>query len=481
MIFKENYTSPTNPILQGIPILENGSTQMTETKAIQEAIKNRYGLVPQPRWEQSLLQAMEQLGLVDPGEDKASFGKILSNPMHLRELAGFLTVEESFFFRHESHFARLMDDIKESFTRKATLAPYRVWSAGCAGGQEPYSLAMLVADELDPSLLPLVEIIATDLDGQSIKRARQGLFTDWAFRGVSRAWLDKYFLRLTKSELQLCEAVRKRVVFEHCSLQEQLPSFPDHSLDAILFRNVAVYLDAKTISALYDGFARVLKHRGLVLIAPTDPRPEHPDLHNIQDTDMTVFRRTSPSEEPQKSRHARRKRPSHLSLSHSRAFDKGMEQRESKETTPRPKHAARQTELKKTLPPSDALLDSARKLADDGDCERALFLCEEHLTRYPNCSDGLRLRGQLHLHMSASQAAVRDFYRVLASNPKDMVTRYFYVLALQTSGLLEDARRQTGELLDELSALTDETLLGDGVTAAAELRRAALTLKRDLE
>jgi chemotaxis protein methyltransferase CheR len=154
----------------------------------------------------------------------------------------------------------------------------RLWSAGCAAGDEAYTLAMLV-DELAQSSLQLagwqVLILGTDIDGLAIARARAGLFGDWSLRGLDAARKQRYFQRCNAEcpigQWQIDARLRQMVTFRSGDLVHDV--FPDAAtglvdFDLILCRNVFIYLDGAAIDLIAAKFAAALAEGGYLLTAP---------------------------------------------------------------------------------------------------------------------------------------------------------------------------------------------------------------------
>ncbi len=146
----------------------------------------------------------------------------------------------------------------------------RVWSAGCASGEEPYSLAMLF-DELH--LLPRVSILGTDISRYALRRASDGLYREWSLRdeGAVRA---KTYLSGEGEHYRLTERIRVHVRFEYLNLALDLyPTVATgtRSLDLILCRNVLIYFGRETVKAAARRLHDSLAEGGWLMLAAGDP------------------------------------------------------------------------------------------------------------------------------------------------------------------------------------------------------------------
>jgi len=181
------------------------------------------------------------------------------------------TTGETFFFRDHGQFDllrwRLLPELLAQHHHDKTL---RLWSAGCASGEEAYSLAMLV-----DMLLPQhggwdILILGTDIDSDAIARARRGRYGKWSFRMVPPELQQRYF-HLAGNEWILDERIRRMVTFRVSNLvSEPFPDSELYGMDLILCRNVFIYFDPAAVSAIAAKFAATLREGGYLLTAHTE-------------------------------------------------------------------------------------------------------------------------------------------------------------------------------------------------------------------
>lgn len=180
---------------------------------------------------------------------------------------------ETFFFRDHGQFDLLrLRLLPELIARHRDDKILRLWSAGCASGEEAYSLAMLVdmllPDRHDWQIL----VLGTDIDSRAIARARSGRYGQWSFRMVPAALQQRYF-HLENNEWLLDERIRQMTSFRVSNLVGD--SFPDfgselHDMDLILCRNVFIYFDAAAVSSVAAKLAATLTEGGYLLTAHTE-------------------------------------------------------------------------------------------------------------------------------------------------------------------------------------------------------------------
>lgn len=160
-------------------------------------------------------------------------------------LADQLAVSESYFFRNADSFQAISEEILPALNQsRPSGRPLNILSAGCAAGEEPYSLAILFRE------LPFLRsrpsrIEALDISPKLISRARAGQYSSWAFRELSPQRQRTWFRQLGNDCWQLDASIRDSVRFWVHNLLHPLPAQLQIPFDLILFRNVLIYLDHK--------------------------------------------------------------------------------------------------------------------------------------------------------------------------------------------------------------------------------------------
>lgn len=187
-----------------------------------------------------------------------------------KELAILLTTGESYFFRDKGQFAVIRDWIlPELINSRKSKRSIRIWSAGCSTGEETYSLAILMY-ELLPQLKSWdILILGTDINEESIGKARQGIYSQWSFRMTDPDFRRRYFKRRYDA-WELDEKIRKMVKFRPGNLLED--RFPDtasdiYDMDLVLCRNVFIYFDSATVAVVLEKFTETLNDRGYLMTA----------------------------------------------------------------------------------------------------------------------------------------------------------------------------------------------------------------------
>lgn len=197
---------------------------------------------------------------------------------HRREqeqLSILLTTGETYFFRDKGQFALLRETIlPELIERRKAERALRIWSAACASGEEAYSLAMLLNELLPQQADWNLFILGTDINAESIEKARRGFYSPWSFRMIEVGLQQKHF-RPHKDAWQLDARIRGMVQFRVGNLLTD--KFPDavsdlHDMDLILCRNMFIYFEPDAVARIAAKLADTLAQGGYLITG-------HGELH----------------------------------------------------------------------------------------------------------------------------------------------------------------------------------------------------------
>ncbi|MGK5094869.1 CheR family methyltransferase [Deltaproteobacteria bacterium TL4] len=189
--------------------------------------------------------------LIAPGRTRAS---------ELQELIELLTIGETYFFRNPDHFQAITDYILPQLLKSRT--SLRVLSAACATGEEPYSLAM-ICKEYFP--FAKIEIVATDINTESLKYAKIGLYSAKAIHKTEPHYLIKYFTK-EKNHYRLHPDIIKSVIFLEGNLSDDRLYGSLGYFDLIICRNVLIYFTIPIIKKILAKFASVLQPWGFLIL-----------------------------------------------------------------------------------------------------------------------------------------------------------------------------------------------------------------------
>ena len=216
----------------------------------------------------------------------------------LEALAGRLIVGETYFFREKRSLEVFEKDIVLELirARAGSGKTIRIWSAGCATGEEPYSVAIVLS-----KLMGLKkwnsEILATDLNSKSLLKARAGIYGEWSFRGIP-AWVrSTYFETVEENRWAIAPAIKKMVTFAQLNLMDDayppVSNFPN-GFDVIFCRNVLMYLTTEGIRKVVRQLHRSLATDGWLIVSPTETSQElFSDFATVSFGDATFYRKSA--------------------------------------------------------------------------------------------------------------------------------------------------------------------------------------------
>ncbi|MCC6175451.1 MAG: PAS domain-containing protein [Chloroflexi bacterium] len=164
----------------------------------------------------------------------------------------------------------------------------RIWSAGCATGEEAYSLAILLAEVLGDQVDAFnIRIFATDLDAGAVAFARRGLYPAGALVGLPRAYLDRYFSRVDDA-YEVKKQIRAMIVFGQHDLGQRAP-FP--RIDLTLCRNVLIYFTTELQRRALQLFAFSLRDGGYLVLGKAETVSPLAELFSLAQPRLKIYRR----------------------------------------------------------------------------------------------------------------------------------------------------------------------------------------------
>ena len=205
-------------------------------------------------------------------------------------LVDLLTTNETYFFREPRHFDILREEI---LPQRESSRIFRIWSAACSSGEEPYSLAMMLADQLGLSRTISWEIVASDISQRVLDKARTGHYPMQRIDGIPQSYLQKYCLKGTGAHagtLLIDAPLRERVRFERINLNETLPRMGRFEL--VFLRNMLIYFQADTKEQIVRRVVDQLEPGGWLIVGQSETLKSI-DERLVQHS-PSVYRRTSP-------------------------------------------------------------------------------------------------------------------------------------------------------------------------------------------
>jgi len=191
-------------------------------------------------------------------------------PAEYERLRDALTINVTRFFRNVETWERLAAGFLPDLWEPAA-GSLRIWSAGCASGEEAYSLAIVAAELAlargDPEALERVQVDATDVDRESLQRADAAQYRAEALMETPLALRERYFER-AGDEYRVVEPIRRRVRVRALDLSGA--KLPTRAYDLIVCRNVVIYFERPTQERLFVAFIRALRPGGLLVLGKVE-------------------------------------------------------------------------------------------------------------------------------------------------------------------------------------------------------------------
>jgi chemotaxis protein methyltransferase CheR len=206
--------------------------------------------------------------------DFESYVDILNSPQRETEMEFFvnaLTTNKTNFFREPHHFEHIEEVAIPAFVAAASRdgdKSLRIWSAGCSSGQEPYSIAMTIANALPDLSLWDAKILATDIDTDMVQKASDGIFADDELPDITIDFRQRYLEQLDSTHFGIASAIRKLITFKQLNLHGEWPM--RRKFDAVFCRNVIIYFDKPTQRVLFDRFANMMKEEAFLYIGHSE-------------------------------------------------------------------------------------------------------------------------------------------------------------------------------------------------------------------
>ena len=146
---------------------------------------------------------------------------------------------------------------------------FRIWSAGCSSGQEAYNIAMVLDQYFGARKGNWdTTILATDISMKVLTKAQKGIYTEQELSGLPPAWRTKYLVPRADGTFQICDKIRREVVFRPGNLME--PFHFKRPFDLIFCRNVMIYFDGPTKDSIINKFYNATSEGGFLFIGHSE-------------------------------------------------------------------------------------------------------------------------------------------------------------------------------------------------------------------
>ena len=206
------------------------------------------------------------------------------------EAVNSLTTNLTKFFRESHHFEDLARDVLAGAGNRSRAAGgrLRIWSAGCSSGQEPFSIAVTIAETMELKRVSDVRILATDIDMNMLERCRSGSYAEDQLTGLSPQQIKQFLARdpHRPGNWVFARELRSLIQFNRLNLLDQWPM--KGPFDAIFCRNVVIYFDQDTQRSIFSRMAKLLAPEGRLFIGHAENLRSAPGL--FEPCGRTVYR-----------------------------------------------------------------------------------------------------------------------------------------------------------------------------------------------
>ncbi len=234
--------------------------------------------------ERRISKRMAEIGV----EDYAAYRDHLEvHPEEFAQLFNTILINVTGFFRDAPVWEHLAEQtIPDLLAAVGDDGPIRVWCAGCSSGEEPYTIAMLLAEALgDRDYVERVKIYATDVDDMALAAARAAIYSDKAVETIPAPLLEKYFERSERRHA-FRRDLRRTVIFGRNDLVQDAPI---SRIDLLTCRNTLMYFNAETQARILGRLHFALNDSGALLLGKSEMIITHSDLFAANDLKRRLF------------------------------------------------------------------------------------------------------------------------------------------------------------------------------------------------
>jgi chemotaxis protein methyltransferase CheR len=410
-----------------------------------------------------------------------------------KELAKLFTVGETYFFRSTILFKAIksfilpavIDSRRKTGTDGVTprddsgqpALSMNIWSAGCATGEEPYSVAITLKEVLPDYPYWKVKIAGTDINEDSLTVAEKALYTSHSLRGVPDHHLKSHF-SATNADYQLRHEIRDMVKFSYGNLAEPYfpsPFGPDVPADLIVCRNVLMYFERPVAEEILFRFYEILRPGGYLVLGTTESvTDETIGFERMTHRDAYFYRKPLPARKQEKAE--AETRPFSLADHIPGAAPPTDEiTTESREST-RARSAFRMLKALLEKNPNDpaAHFQLAKLYANRARFQMAMQECEDALQIDPLFALPYLLLGIIHYRSDEHEMAGENLRRALYNDKTLTLARFYLARAFRETGETKRALAEFKAVISELETKPPREIVyqSDGFTSQALLKLA---------
>lgn len=418
-------------------------------------VAERFGLFFPEKRRNELEFGVRQAFLASTCPDFNSYFAVLNDsengPLELERLVNHLTIGETHFFRDSGQFDALANYVLPGIIiRRRTTRTIRIWSAGCASGEEPYSIAMLLRDLVPDIDSWTIMIYGTDVNTRYLEWAKRGVYGQRSFREARAFTYRDRFFKQVNNQYHLHPSIRRMVTFGQLNLAEdRYPSYETNTMfmDLILCRNVTIYFPESVTRRVIQRFYQSLCPGGWLVVGHSEHSlGTYQRFHTHNFPNAILYQRPledtpAAQERPAPPEAARLPARSGAGLSPKAAADNSKMEVRVEQRKPDPisrRYRRGRTTGLLVLPslavksapasqPANAV-EEAQSLLASGHADQARDLLKRWIDQHPDDGKACALLGKAHAGLGEWAQAERWCQRAVQSDPLNL--EGYYILGL---------------------------------------------------
>jgi chemotaxis protein methyltransferase CheR len=237
-----------------------------EFKKLVEYIKTNYGINLEHK--KHLIEGRLNKVIMEKGYSNYEeyLQMVYDNPREIKGLINLLTTNHTYFMREPDHFKYIRDTILPYLEKIVQGKDLRIWSSACSTGEEPYTLAMIIADYFgDKKVVWDTKILATDISNKALETAKKGIYSAEEVEKLPEIWIKKYLKKIDENRYEVVKKIKDEVIFAPYNLMQETMPFKK-KFHLILCRNVMIYFEKPTKEALIKRFYNQTEDGGYLII-----------------------------------------------------------------------------------------------------------------------------------------------------------------------------------------------------------------------
>lgn len=244
----------------------------TDFDKFRQYLENRAGMYIDDSKQNSFKISLDtRMNMLSIKDYSAYYSLITTNAFGRKEfdeLLDLVLIRETFFFRDERQLCVLTKNVLPELLERKRGQEIKIWSAGCATGEEPYSIAMAILENFHPGS-GNVSVYATDISPENLERAKEGVYSKSAMRAIDKAVLNRYFIQ-REGQYYINDQIKQRVRFDTLNLIEPNIYPETGSFDIVFCKNVIIYFRLETVKTVIRKFYNILTPGGYLFLGHSE-------------------------------------------------------------------------------------------------------------------------------------------------------------------------------------------------------------------